>query len=371
MLNTPTDTPAAAPIHICLVTDAWYPQINGVVRTWTQVRDECRAMGHTFTVVHPEYPRNYEGMNSGNGGSGPKHDGATPMFKTIAAPRYDEIRLALFAKPKVRKILDGLAPDAIHIATEGPLGQAARKYCKKRGVAYTTSYHTQFPHYLKHYFGIPKGASYKFLRWFHGPARATLVPTPTIGRELEDKGFGNIVVWTRGVDTQLFKPEPKHDYGGLPRPIHVYAGRVAVEKNLEAFLKLDLPGSKVIIGNGPAKDTLAKKYPGAHFAGYQFGEELAAHYAGADVFVFPSLTDTFGVVMLEANACGLPVAAFPVTGPIDVVQEGVTGALDDDLAAACAKARELGRGPCVEYARSKSWRNCAQMVLDNLAVRAG
>jgi len=361
------------PLHICLITDAWYPQVNGVVRTWDQVRGECRALGHTFTVLHPEYPREYAGMNQRNGKEAPPHDGAKPMFKTIAAPRYDEIRLALFAKSKVKRILDELRPDAIHIATEGPLGQAGRKYCRKRGIAYTTSYHTQFPHYLKHYFAIPKDVSYKFLRWFHGPARATLVPTPTIGRELEERGFDNIVVWTRGVDTELFKPEPRHDYAadGIDAPVHVYAGRVAVEKNLEAFLRLDLPGSKVIIGDGPAKTTLAKKYPKVYFLGYRFGEDLAAHYAGADVFVFPSLTDTFGVVMLEANACGLPVAAFPVTGPIDVVQQGVTGYVEDDLAAACDKARTLRREDCVAFARTKSWRACAQIVLDNLAVRSG
>ncbi len=358
-------------MHICLITDAWYPQINGVVRTWTQVRDECRAMGHTVTVLHPEYPRNYEGMNSGNNGTGPKHDGATPIFKTIAAPRYDEIRLALFPKPKVRRVLEELKPDAIHIATEGPLGQAGRSYCKKRRIPYTTSYHTQFPHYLKHYFAIPKWASYKFLRWFHGPARATLVPTPTIGQELQAQGFTNIVVWTRGVDTQMFKPDPKHDYAadGIASPVHIYAGRVAVEKNLEAYCKLNLPGSKVVIGDGPAKAMLEKKYPEVKFLGYKFGEDLAAHYAGADVFVFPSLTDTFGVVMLEANACGLPVAAYPVTGPIDVVQQGTTGHLDADLATACAKARELPRQTCIDYAHTKSWRACAQMVVDNLAVR--
>lgn len=358
-------------MHLCLITDAWYPQVNGVVRTWDQVRGECEAMGHRFSVLHPEYPRRYAGMNEQRANGRPEHDGATPMFKTIAAPRYEEIRLTLLPKAKVRRILDELEPDAIHIATEGPLGQAGRRYCLKHGIAYTTSYHTQFPHYLKQYFHIPKWVSYRFIRWFHGPAKATLVPTPTIGRELQAKGFDNIVTWTRGVDTDLFKPEPRHDYeaDGIARPVHVYAGRVAAEKNLDAFLKLGLPGGKVVIGDGPARATLAKRYPDAHFLGYKFGSELAACYAGADVFVFPSLTDTFGVVMLEANACGLPVAAFPVAGPIDVVQPGVTGVLDDDLAAACQQARALDRAACTAHARTKSWRACARIVLDHLAVR--
>ncbi len=325
-----------------LVTDAWSPQVNGVVRTWQQVTEQFERWGHRVEVIHPG------------------------QFRTIAAPRYPEIRLALGAKRGVHRRLDDLSPDAIHIATEGPLGQAARKYCLKRGLAFTTSYHTQFPMYLRRYFGIPQGFSYRFIRWFHGPARAVLVPTATVARELEARGLGNTVVWRRGVDTDVFKPEPAHDYD-LPRPIFLYAGRVAIEKNIEAFLELDLPGSKVVVGDGPPREALAKRYPEVHFAGYKFGEELAAHYAGADVFVFPSKTDTYGVVMLEANACGLPVAAYPVTGPIDVVQQGKTGYVDKDLAAAARRALDLEPAECLAFARANSWEACARVVLDHLA----
>lgn len=328
-------------MRLTLVTDAWLPQVNGVVRTWQQVTGQFEQWGHAVEVIHPA------------------------LFRTISAPRYPEIKLAIGAKRGVRRMLDEQQPDAIHIATEGPLGQAGRKYCHKRGIKFTTSYHTQFPMYLKRYFGIPQTLSYRFIRWFHGAAEATLVPTATVGRELEARGLKNIVVWRRGVDTDQFKPEPKHDYG-LPRPIFLYAGRVAIEKNIEAFLELDLPGSMVVVGDGPPREALAKKFPHVHFAGYQFGEDLASHYAGADVFVFPSKTDTFGVVMLEANACGLPVAAFPVTGPIDVVKPGVTGFVDDDLAVAARRALELDPADCLAYAHENSWEACARVVLDHL-----
>ena len=328
-------------MRFTLVTDAWLPQINGVVRTWQQVTGKFKQWGHTVEVIHPA------------------------LFRTISAPRYPEIKLAIGAKGGVRRMLDKQKPDAIHIATEGPLGQAARKYCRKRGYPFTTSYHTQFPMYLKRYFGIPQTLSYRFIRWFHGAAEATLVPTATVGRQLNERGLNNIVVWRRGVDTDVFKPEPKHDYG-LPKPIFLYAGRVAIEKNIEAFLELDLPGSMVVVGDGPPRAALEKRFPHVHFAGYQFGEELAAHYAGADVFVFPSKTDTFGVVMLEANACGLPVAAYPVTGPIDVVKQGVTGCIDDDLAAAARQALDLDPADCLAYAHENSWDACAQVVMDHL-----
>lgn len=328
-------------MRFTLVTDAWLPQVNGVVRTWQQVTGKFEQWGHTVEVIHPA------------------------LFRTISAPRYPEIKLAIGAKSGVRRMLDEQKPDAIHIATEGPLGQAARKYCRKRGLGFTTSYHTQFPMYLKRYFGIPQAISYRFIRWFHGAAEATLVPTATVGRELEARGLKNIVVWRRGVDTDQFKPEPRHDYG-LPRPIFLYAGRVAIEKNIEAFLGLNLPGSMVVVGDGPPRAALEKRFPNVHFAGYQFGEDLAAHYAGADVFVFPSKTDTFGVVMLEANACGLPVAAYPVTGPIDVVKQGVTGYVDEDLADAARRALDLDPADCLAYANENSWDACAQVVLDHL-----
>ena len=331
-------------IKFLLVTDAWKPQVNGVVRTWEQVTGEMRSRGMETQIVHPG------------------------LFRSFSAPRYPEIKLAILPGRRVRRTIDESGFDAIHIATEGPLGMAAVRHCRRRGIPYTTSYHTRFPEYMKSYFGLPIGVTDRFLRWFHGPAKATLVPTISMRRELADRGFDDdkLVTWCRGVDTATFRPEPRTELD-LPRPIFAYAGRVAVEKNLEAFLSLDLPGSKMIIGDGPARAGLEKRYPDTYFAGYRFGEELAATYAAADVFVFPSLTDTFGVVMLEANACGLPVAAFPVTGPVDVVIEGRTGALDEDLRAAALRALEVDRDGCVAHARTMTWARCADVVLENLA----
>ncbi len=333
-------------MKIALLTDAWEPQINGVVRTWQHVIAESEKLGHTFEVIHPG------------------------LFKNVAAPKYPEIRLALRPYPGAARRLDAFEPDAIHLATEGTIGQAGRKYAKRRGLPYTTSYHTQFPHYLKAYFGIPAALTYRFIRWFHGPAQATLAPTQTVVDELHARGLPRAKTWSRGVDTQMFRPYDKTLFADLPRPVFLYAGRVAVEKNIEAFLKLDLPGSKVVVGDGPVRKRLQKQYAasGVHWAGYQFGEDLARHYAGADVFVFPSLTDTFGVVMLEANAAGLPVAAFPVTGPIDVVKQGVTGVLDEDLRKACLEAVKLNPEDCRAYALRNSWQRCAEIALDTFAV---
>ena len=332
-----------------LVTDAWEPQVNGVVRTWQHVTREMRKLGHETHVINPA------------------------MFKNIGAPRYPEIRLAIMPGRTLHKQLRELKPDAIHIATEGPLGMAARKWCSKTNTAFTTSYHTQFPHYLRQYFGIPKSLSYRFIRWFHGKANHTLVPTQQVGKELEREGMTNIVVWSRGVDTELFKPDyaVPEALAKLDKPIFIYAGRIAIEKNIEAFLELELPGVKVVIGDGPPKEALQKKYPDAIFVGYKFGEELAAHYAAGDVFVFPSKTDTFGVVMLEANACGLPIAAYPVTGPIDVVQQGETGYVYTDLKQAALDALKLEKGPCIAFAQRNSWAKCAQTVIDHLAVKEG
>jgi glycosyltransferase involved in cell wall biosynthesis len=221
------------------------------------------------------------------------------------------------------------------------------------------------------YAGVPEAATYRLMRWFHSAAVRTLVPSPSVERELSERGFGGLVRWRRGVDTELFRPRAEPFYGDLPRPIFVSVGRVAPEKNLEAFLALDLPGSKVVVGDGPARKALARRYPGIHWAGFRQGEDLARHYAGADVFVFPSRTDTYGVVMLEANACGLPVAAYPVTGPVDVVQPWQTGVLDDDLRAACLAALELDRSRCRRFAEEHSWQRCADLLLDNLAVNPG
>ncbi|MEL7088370.1 MAG: glycosyltransferase family 1 protein, partial [Planctomycetota bacterium] len=290
------------------------------------------------------------------------------MFKTVGAPRYPEIRLALWPYGKTNRTLDDFAPDAIHIATEGPVGRAGRRYCLKRKLPFTTSYHTQFPHYLKAYFGIPTWATYKFIRWFHGKAEATLAPTPTVVDELQAHGLPKAKTWSRGVKTDMFRPLDQmggeNVFADLPKPIFLYAGRVAVEKNIQAFLQLDLPGTKVVVGDGPVKAKLEKQFPGVHWAGYQFGDSLARHYASVDVFVFPSLTDTFGVVMLEANAAGLPVAAYPVTGPIDVVQEGLTGCMNENLRQACLDAANLNPQHCRDYALQNSWQRCAEIALD-------
>jgi glycosyltransferase involved in cell wall biosynthesis len=317
-------------MRIALVTDAWLPQTNGVVRTLTITVEKLSQAGHTVTPITPA------------------------DFRTLPCPTYPEIRLSLFASGKVRRRLDALDPDAVHIATEGPLGLAARRWCLRRGRPFTTSYHTQFPEYVRARFPIPVAVSYAFLRWFHGKAARTLVATPSMRRTLEEWGFRNLATWSRGVDTNLFRPrdEPFLD---LPRPIWLYFGRVSVEKGIEDFLALDLPGTKLVVGDGPAAEGLRRKYPGAVFTGYRFGDELARHVAASDVFVFPSRTDTFGLVLLEAMACGIPVAAYPVTGPVDVVADGVTGALNEDLRAAALAALQLDRAACRAHALRFTW----------------
>jgi glycosyltransferase involved in cell wall biosynthesis len=337
-----TQAPGALTLRIALVTDAWFPQVNGVVTTLNNVKVELERDGHELLVINPQ------------------------LFRTVACPKYSEIRLAMLPGRTLRRMLRDFRPQAIHIATEGPLGLCARHYCGRQRLGFTTSYHTQFAHYLQIYFRVPRSWTFALLRWFHGRAQRTLVPTPTVGRELEARGFRNIVAWTRGVDTDLFKPRGKHLLAD-PRPISLYVGRVAHEKNIEAFLKLDLPGTKCVIGDGPAMIELVRKYPKARFLGYKHGVELSAHISAADVFVFPSRTDTFGIVMLEAMACGLPVAAFPVTGPIDVVKQNVTGVLNEDLADAAIAATKLDPEACRQYALGFSWRRCAQMFFDNLA----
>jgi glycosyltransferase involved in cell wall biosynthesis len=329
-------------MRIALVTEAWLPLVNGVVRTWRHVTAELEALGHQVLVIHPG------------------------LFRTVGLPRYPEVRLALLPGRKLAALLRGFDPDAIHIATEGPLGQAARRLCLRRSWPYTTSFHTQFAPYLKIYFGVPQGLTYRFLRWFHGRAQRTLVPTASVRDELAGRGFGNLVIWGRGVDTELFRPQGK-EFLDLPRPIFLTAGRVAAEKNIEAFLRLDLPGSKVVVGDGPARQSLQRRYPQVTWAGYLYDQDLARYYSAADVFVFPSRTDTFGNVMQEANACGIPVAAYPVTGPIDVVQRGVTGVLDEDLRSACLAALKIDPAGCRAYALERTWPRCAGTVLDNLA----
>ena len=332
-------------MKIAIVTDAWRPQTNGVVKTLSTTADGLRALGHDVTVIEPN------------------------QFKTFPCPTYPEIRLAWLPYGRLSQLLEDFGPDAIHIATEGTLGGAARKWCLRRGFPFTTSYHTQFPEYVRARVPIPLAVSYAHLRRFHSAAARTMVATPAMQRLLESRGFRNIVRWTRGVDVSLFKPREKN-YLDLPRPIAMYVGRVAVEKNIEAFLQLDLPGTKVVVGDGPARAELETKYPTAKFVGYRFGEELAAHVAAADVFVFPSRTDTFGLVLLEAMACGVPVAAYPVTGPIDVVTRGVTGELNDDLRAAALAALELDPNQCRAYALTNTWENATRQFLSHLAPRA-
>lgn len=333
-------------MRIVIATDAWSPQVNGVVTTLKQTRDELIAAGHDVLMVTPE------GRFS------------------VPCPTYPEIRLALFAGRKLRRELDAFAPDCIHIATEGPLGWSARRYCLRRGLRFTTAYHTQFPEYVRARAPIPVAWTVALLRRFHGPAVRTMVPTESIRTLLEGRGFQDVVIWSRGVKTDLFTPEPRHAYD-LPEPIWVYVGRVAVEKNIEEFLRLDLPGSKVVIGDGPDRERLTSAFPDCHFLGYRFGAELAAHLAGGDAFVFPSKTDTFGLVMLEAMACGLPVAALPVNGPIDVVENGVVGVLDHDLRAACHGALKLDRRDCRRFAEARSWAASTQQFACHLAPQDG
>jgi len=329
-------------MRLALVTDAWLPQVNGVVRTLGHTLREVEAAGHEVTVISPA------------------------DFRTIPCPTYPEIRLSVFAGRAVRRRLDALAPDAVHIATEGPLGLAARKWCVRRDQPFTTAYHTQFPEYVRARVPIPLGVGYAAVRWFHGRAARTLVTTPTMQRQLECRGLRNLALWGRGVDTELFRPRDKL-FLDLPRPVWLYFGRVSVEKGIEDFLRLDLPGTKLVVGDGPATQELRRRYPDAVFRGYRHGEDLAAHIAASDVFVFPSRTDTFGLVLLEAMACGVPVAAYPVTGPVDVVVDAVTGILSEDLRAAALAALQLDPAACRAHALQHSWEASTRQFLAALA----
>ncbi|HVY65060.1 MAG TPA: glycosyltransferase family 1 protein [Gammaproteobacteria bacterium] len=333
-------------MKLALITDAWLPQVNGVVTTLQRTRGVLEALGHSVTVISPE------------------------QFRTLPCPTYPEIRLALLPGRRIARALEAWQPDAIHIATEGPLGLAAARYCTRRGLAFTTSYHTQFPQYLRKRAPIPESWSYAFLRRHHSRARRTLVATEHQRRDLVAHGFHNVVIWSRGVDADLFKPGDR-SHLALPRPIFAYAGRVAVEKNLDAFLALDLPGTKVVIGDGPDRAMLERRYPDARFLGYRFGTDLSGCLASADAFVFPSRTDTFGLVMLEAMACGTPVAAFPVTGPIDVVTHGYDGVLDENLRTAALRALSLDRADCRRTALAHSWERAAAQFLSHLVGTRG
>jgi glycosyltransferase involved in cell wall biosynthesis len=290
----------------------------------------------------------------------------TPLdYRTLPCPTYPEIRLSLVTPRQVRARIAELAPDAVHIATEGPLGWSARAACRRLGMPFTTAYHTRFPEYVAARFRIPARWTYALLRSFHAPAARVMAPTPSVQRDLEGAGFQRVVQWSRGVDTSIFHPGPR-DRLGEERPIFLYVGRVAIEKNVEAFLELDLPGVKWVVGEGPQLADLKRRFPQARYAGVQSQTDLARFYRAADVFVFPSRTDTFGLVLLEALACGLPVAAYPVTGPIDVVTDPRAGALDKDLRAACLKALDLRREDAEAFAHGYSWERAASQFIDHL-----
>ena len=328
-------------MRILIISDAWEPQVNGVVRTLRTTRDTLISQGHNAEVIGPD------------------------RFRSVPCPTYPEIRLALGARRGLPKLIDAYGPDAIHIATEGPLGWAARKYCLARGLEFTTSFHTMFPDYLHLRTGIPVSWTFAMLRRFHRPASAVMVATDTVEGELKSRGFINLVRWTRGVDVDLFHPRDK-DYLDGPRPIQLYCGRVAVEKNIEAFLSLENPGAKYVVGDGPQLLTLQARFPDVRFVGAKHGEELAHHYAAADVFVFPSRTDTFGLVMLEALACGVPVAAYPVQGPIDVLEGSGVGILDEDLSNAVDRALAISNDDCRAFALDHAWPVSVQQFLGHL-----
>jgi glycosyltransferase involved in cell wall biosynthesis len=342
-------------VKIVLATDAWHPQVNGVVRSLAMTVECLRRDGHEVVVVEPG------------------------RFWTIPCPTYGEIRLALGCGRAVARFLDETQPDRIHISTEGPIGWAVRNWCLKRGRHFTTAFHTRFPDYVSIRTGIPADWIWKVMRRFHGAAERTFTATPTLAAELQAHGLQHTHHWPRGVDLSQFNPAvaPHPAMASLPRPILLNVGRVAVEKNIEAFLDLDVPGSKVMVGNGPAFDKLRARYPDVLFLGSKHGAELASTYAAADVFIFPSRTDTFGLVNIEALACGLPVAGYPVPGPIDIVGldgHGVhggkraIGALDEDLSRAVEQALRADRTAAAEEALNYSWEACADRFIAGLAV---
>jgi glycosyltransferase involved in cell wall biosynthesis len=330
-------------MRILIATDAWHPQVNGVVRTLTSLAKSASALGAEIVFLTP--------------------DG----FPSLAVPTYPGLRMAWPNRREIARRIEAVAPDAIHIATEGPIGWAARAYCIRRKLAFTTSYTTRFPEYIAVRSIIPAAVSYAVLRHFHAAAAMTMVATASLKQELSARGFRKLGAWTRGVDTELFNPADPAELD-LPRPIFMTVGRVAVEKNLEAFLALKLPGSKVVIGDGPQRAALQQRYPKVRFLGEKIGKELSAHFAAADVFVFPSLTDTFGVVQLEALGCGTPVAAFPVMGPKDVIADHPVGALDQDLRSACIRALGMSREACRRFALERSWENSARQFIGNLCT---
>jgi glycosyltransferase involved in cell wall biosynthesis len=345
----PPPASSATGKRILIVSDAWHPQVAGYVRTLTMTARELMAMGHTVKVIGPS------------------------EFRTIPLPTYPDIPLALFPGRKLGQMIEAFGPEHLHIATEGTLGWSARRWALRRGFRFTTAFHTKFPEYVQARSKIPPGLTYAILRRFHESGAGTMVATASLTADLQQRGFTKIRRWSRGVDLSAFRPEPRRVFD-LPGPIFVYVGRVAVEKNIRAFLDLDLPGSKVVVGEGPQLAELRSAYPNVHFAGALFGPELASAYAGGDVFVFPSRTDTFGLVLLEALACGTPVAAYPVTGPVDVLAEAPpsVGSLAEDLRSAALRALADGnRSACRDFVTRYSWRACTEMFLGNLVALQG
>jgi glycosyltransferase involved in cell wall biosynthesis len=344
----------SSPRRILIVTDAWHPQVNGVVRTLETVAREMVFLGHQVRFATPEH-----------------------AAVTLPLPTYSDIRLALFPRRHIARIMDEYQPDAVHIATEGTMGLAARAICLARARPFTTSFHTRFPAYIHKRFPlIPEGAIYRVLRRFHAPAQTTMATTPALRRELESHGFRNVVLWSRGVDSDLFKPGQgdaieRRIGRAVARPVFLYVGRLATEKNVEAFLDLDLPGAKVVVGDGPQQAELQRRYGDAHFLGRATGADLAAFYASSDVFVFPSRTDTFGLVILEALASGLPVAGYQEATTLDIVGNAPIAALANDLREACLRALKLRSQDCRAFALRRTWRTCAEQFLENLACQSG
>lgn len=330
-------------LQVLVATDAWHPQVNGVVRSLDAVAREAPALGAELRFLTPE------------------------GFRSFALPTYPEIQISLASPWSIAKRITAAAPDHIHIATEGPIGLLARRYCLQNNLPFTTSYHTKFPEYLSARLPVPERWSYAMLRRFHNAGSGIMVSTPSLEADLAARGFKPLMRWSRGVDTTLFSPM-RRCVLDLPRPIALFVGRVAVEKNIEAFLALDMPGSKVVVGEGPARAELEARFPDAHFIGLREGPALADVYASADVFVFPSLTDTFGIVLLEALASGLPIAAYPVTGPLDVVGDQPVGALDKDLKVAVQQALTMSREVCRNHALRYSWRESAAEFIENIRI---
>jgi glycosyltransferase involved in cell wall biosynthesis len=330
-------------MRIAIATDAWHPQINGVVTTLCRTKAELEKLGHQVIMITPA------------------------ELLTIACPTYPEIRLALRPRRLVTKELRRCSPDAVHVATEGPIGVATRAHCIRVHQTFTTSLHTRFPEYVRLRVPVPLDWGYRYLRWFHAPARRTMVSVPSLRVELQKRGLRHLVIWSRGVDLSVFEPRDKHFLEG-ERPIFMYMGRVAAEKNVDEFLRLDLPGTKYVVGGGPDLEILTRRYRTTRFTGYKVGVDLARHVASADVVVFPSKTDTFGLTILEAMACGVPVAAYPVQGPKDLIQNGHNGYTDDDLRNAALECLKVRPRDCREFATCYSWEACTAQFLNHLSA---